>query len=62
MCQHDVYVPISAEEMNKIRTATDADPKQQTLIRAILQGWTKDKKKDVPFEITHFFSFRDITN
>lgn len=48
------YVPVSAERMDKIRTATQKDSKLQILIKRIQNGWP-DQKKDVPVEITQYY-------
>lgn len=52
------FVPISAERLSEIRTATQADRKLQTLINTIQKGWERNKK-DVPVDIMHYFSFQD---
>lgn len=52
------YVPVSAKRMDKIRTATESDPKLQVLINTIQKGWP-DNKKVVPVDISHFYSLQD---
>lgn len=52
------FVPISAERLSEIRTATRTDKKLQTLITTIQKGWEQDKKQ-VPDDVMHYFSFQD---
>lgn len=52
------FVPISAERLSEIRTATKRYKKLQTLINTIQKGWEQDKKY-VPVDIMLYFSFQD---
>lgn len=58
MCQHGRVCAISAERMDRIRTATVADHKLQIMIRTIQQGWPVNKK-DVPVEISQYYSLQE---
>ncbi len=55
MLQH---VPISADSLSSIRSATTEDSTLQRLIETIQQGWPNDKTK-TPHEIRPYFSFQE---
>ena len=55
MLQH---VPISADSLSSIRSATTQDSTLQKLIETIQQRWPNDKTK-TPSEIRPYFSFQD---
>ena len=55
MLQH---VPISADSLSSIRSATTEDLTLQTLIETIQKGWPKDKTQ-APNEIRAYFSFQE---
>lgn len=55
MLQH---VPISADRLSSIRSATKEDRTLQTLIETIQKGWPKEKSK-VSSEIWPYFSFQE---
>ena len=52
------YVPISADSLSSIRSATTQDSTLQKLIETIQQRWPKDKTK-TPGEIRPYFSIQD---
>ncbi|KAJ8375051.1 hypothetical protein SKAU_G00056310 [Synaphobranchus kaupii] len=55
MVQH---LPISADRLHAIRSATNEDETLQTLIKTMRQGWPNDKTK-TPSEIRPYFSFQE---
>lgn len=52
------YLPISAERLSFIRSATKEDTKLKRVTEMILTGWPQNKN-DIPTDTQHYHSFQD---
>jgi hypothetical protein len=55
------FLPISSEKLEDIQKRTDEDESLQMLKQTIIKGWPKERK-NLPIQITPYFSMRDPMN